>query len=94
MLAASASEPEIVAAQASLLERTADDLRDAASRAATAGAEHPEVLVTRSFLRMTPEAATRFRAATAGLANQYAEQSSDGDLYEIATAFFLTEGAQ
>lgn len=89
MLAATSSESELNDAQATLLERTADDLR--ARRAAESGGSDPDVLVTRSFLRLTPERARELRAALVAIVDQYTDEAAEGASYEMALALFRTE---
>lgn len=91
MLAAATSESAVNDAQATLLERAAEDLRSNVSPA-SAGNEDLEVLVTRSFLRLTPEQVRNLRADLVSLIDRYAAISGDGDSYEMAMALFASEG--
>lgn len=89
MLASSSSESEVNAAQAALLERAADDLRSQ-----HVGAEDDDddgVLVTRSFLRLTPERAAELRADIVALVENYSDACADGDSYEMTLALFRNE---
>lgn len=89
MLASGSSDLEINSAQAALLEHAADDLR--AQQTAEPGVQRPDVLVTRSFLRLTPGRATELRAALSALVDTYADGSAEGDSYEMTLALFPCE---
>jgi DNA-binding transcriptional ArsR family regulator len=84
MLAATTSEPDVNDAQARLLESAADDLR--------ALPEHPEVLVSRSFLRLSPERALELRSALAELLRRYSESDENGQAFEMTLALFSSAG--
>jgi DNA-binding transcriptional ArsR family regulator len=86
MLASGASESQVSDAQALLLEHAADDLR--AQPSAESAAAPVDVLVSRSFLRLTPERAAALRAALVAIVDQYAGAPQDGTSYEMALAFF------
>lgn len=83
MLAATSSESELNDAQAQLLERAADDLRASSSQS--------DVLVTRSYMRLTKEQARRLRSDMVALVDKYAN-ANEGDGFEMALAFFASEG--
>jgi DNA-binding transcriptional ArsR family regulator len=93
MLAATAPESAIDDAQASLLERTADDLRNSPHRSSAATEQLAEVLVSRTFLRLAAEDARKLRAALEATLRQFAQRSDDGgDIYEMTVALFPTGG--
>jgi DNA-binding transcriptional ArsR family regulator len=83
MLAATSSESELNDAQAQLLERAADDLRASSSQS--------DVLVARSFLRLTKAQASQLRSEIVALVDKYAG-ASEGDGFEMALGFFASEG--
>ena len=84
MLALRSSESELNDAQARLLEHAADDLRSAAAES--------DVLVSRSFLRLSKTRAEKLRADIAALIEDYASED-EGDVFELAIALFASEGA-
>jgi DNA-binding transcriptional ArsR family regulator len=83
MLAATSSESELNDTQAQLLERAADDLRASSSQS--------DVLVARSFLRLTKAQASQLRSEIVALVDKYAG-ASEGDGFEMALGFFASEG--
>ena len=83
MLAATSSESELNDAQARLLEAAADDLRAYSSQS--------EVLVNRSFLRLTKEQASRLRSEMVALVDRFAN-ANEGDYFEMTLALFASEG--
>ncbi len=91
VLAAASSESAVNDAQAALLERTADDLRahhDASDGEGTSA----DVLVSRAFLRLSPQRAAELRAALVDLVDSYTGiAETDGASYEFAIAFFTNE---
>ena len=86
ILAAASSESEVNAAQAALLEHTADDLRSRPDAKPPLG--DSDVLVTRSFLRLTPERARELRAALVALVDEYSDDSDEAANYEMTLALF------
>lgn len=93
MLAAGASESEVNDAQARLLERTADSLRARPNAAKGEKSGEPDVLVSRSFLRLKPKQARELRSALLALIQRYADDGLDsGDTYEFTLALFSSEG--
>ena len=87
MLASGASESQVNDAQALLLERAADDLRGRP----TGESPRVDVMVSRSFLRLTPARATELRAALEALVDTYANDSDEGASYEMTLALFPCE---
>jgi DNA-binding transcriptional ArsR family regulator len=85
MLAATSSEAELNDAQARLLERAADDLRASFSQS--------DVLVSRSFMRLTKARARELRSEIVALVDTYASES-EGDGFEMALALFASEGEE
>jgi DNA-binding transcriptional ArsR family regulator len=85
MLAAGSSQSAVNDAQATLLEHAADDLR---AQRRQVGDAISDVLVSRSFLRLTPDRASELRAALISLVDTYANETEEGDLYEFAVALF------
>ena len=84
LLAASASSEEITRAQTEILEHAADDARSAID---------PEILITRSFIRLTPDDARELRAEMIALIDTYQKRSKkNAETYEIAMALFNTKG--
>jgi hypothetical protein len=86
MLASSSSESELNDAQAALLEHAADDLR--AQHGDDTHAGEPEILVSRSFLRLRPQQAHKLRAALVALVDKYSDEAGEGASYEMALALF------
>ena len=96
LLGAVASEPEIAAVQASLLENVAEDLRTRARSGSPAvGTEDATVLVTRSFLKLSPKRYAKLRAALSALIVAYADApEADGIDAQLAVAFFSMARSQ
>lgn len=97
MLAATASESAVNAAQAQMLERAADDLRARPEDVSDKGPPaEPDVLVSRSFLRLTSQQAQKLRASLVELVDQYAVAAGDapGNSYEMVLALFENQGEQ
>jgi len=88
MLAGTSSKAEVNEAQATLLEHAAEDLR--AQRIGDAPADS-DVLVTRSFLRLTPERAAELRSALIALVDEYSDAAPTGTPYEMTIALFQNE---
>jgi DNA-binding transcriptional ArsR family regulator len=84
LLAATSSESEVNAARAQILEQAADDLRNSASRS--------DVLVARSFPRLSEKKARELRAALSALIEKYAGESESGEVFEMTLALFATDG--
>lgn len=84
MLAATSSGSEVNEAQALLLEHAADDLRAAPSR--------PDVVVSRSFVRLSKSRAEELRAAIASLVETYTSET-EGETFQLTIALFASEGA-
>jgi len=91
MLAAGGPVSAVNDVQAQLLERAADDLR-ASPEGGDGGGSACEVLVSRSFLRLSPRRARDLRAALQSLVEEYAESDAQGGAYELAFALFSTQG--
>ena len=84
LLAASVSSEEITRVQSEILEHTADDARCATD---------PEILITRTFVRLTPDDARELRAEMIALIDAYQKRSDkNAETYEIAMALFNTRG--
>jgi DNA-binding transcriptional ArsR family regulator len=89
MLASASSESEVNGAQALLLERAADDLRS--RHAGESRVDGIDVLVHRSFLRLTRARAAELRAALDALVDTYTNGPDEGDSYEMTLALFPCE---
>ena len=81
LLAASASA--VHDAQAKLLEGAADDLRAAGDA---------EVLVTRAFVRLTPEQAAKLRELLRDVAREEFRDDAAGEWFELVLALFPSGG--
>jgi DNA-binding transcriptional ArsR family regulator len=91
MLAAATSASAVNDAQASVLEHAADDLR--ARQTPQPDGEADDVLVTRSFLRLTADRAAELRAQLLALVDRFsADGENDGQQYEFAIALFSNPG--
>lgn len=85
LLGASSSEPQIADAQAAILDAAAADLR---ARSIAGETKDDDVLVFRSFVRLSDARRRELRQRLSAVLEEYRDGESRGDETEIALALF------
>jgi DNA-binding transcriptional ArsR family regulator len=94
LLASQASESQIAAAQAAILETVAADLRTRASSGPLRpGPSDDDVLVARTFVRLSDARLRELRVRLKALLDEFDDKDPAGHPAELALALFATERA-